>query len=436
MVLQGYGGQSQPVNMGMQMAPGEGYSQYPAAYASPPQQQAPPAPIAALQSFGAGAAAGLGQMRSRIRASADNTELDVQNAFSRVIPNIPTRTRTITTTTTTTITTTGLPCSYIEDDVNYPGNNIREHPNTNVAETCCQLCALEPACLGWSWVKLPGLANSNTCYLKGAMPRPSVTRLPDPSYTSGMPLQVGRQLTLHTGYPGELLYCFSLVVPDTYEPSMIRMQYEKSTSIFECDEMAVYSNVFQELAPGVFTSLVDSTLKCDVGGEFGTALNTPIFLAVWQQVVQAARYQKHDWTVKVDPDTVFFPAKLRYVVAAYQETPMGTYLNNCQRGLHGPLEIFSTNAINNWWFGKDTCKNRFELMCGGDCQWGEDMFIDQCLLKVLGADRRFDQRLLVEEHCDPPPNWQSCRLPDAVAIHPFKTPEAYLACKAVMDSLR
>merc|ERR1711972_495569 len=40
-------------------------------------------------------------------------------------------------------------------------------------------------------------------------------------------------------------------------------------------------------------------------------LNTEIFLQAWQFVFYDGRFKKHDWIIKVDPDAVFFPERLR-----------------------------------------------------------------------------------------------------------------------------
>ena len=47
-----------------------------------------------------------------------------------------------------------------------------------------------------------------------------------------------------------------------------------------------------------------------IGGRWYTAQNTPIFAAVWHAVVAKGDYLRHDWTVKADPDSVFFPSRL------------------------------------------------------------------------------------------------------------------------------
>ncbi|CAK0792423.1 unnamed protein product [Prorocentrum cordatum] len=116
------------------------------------------------------------------------------------------------------------------------------------------------------------------------------------------------------------------------------------------------------------------------------------------------------WTVKVDPDAVFFPDRLRTVLAHYVEPPNGgrAALNNCKFGMHGPIEVFSRNAIGAFQAARDQCTAHFEQMCQGDCKWGEDdIWVDQCL-KYLNVQREDEWQLLVEEtiamhRCHGPP---------------------------------
>jgi len=112
----------------------------------------------------------------------------------------------------------------------------------------------------------------------------------------------------------------------------------------------------------------------------------------------------------------------------YEKAPsLGVYINNCKYGLHGPLEIFSTQAVQELVRGQEKCKKYFDRGCGGECAWGEDLFIDQCLWKVLGVQRDDMMDLLLEKHCDPPDDWEKCASPMA-AFHPFKDADEYLAC--------
>ncbi|CAK0788508.1 unnamed protein product, partial [Prorocentrum cordatum] len=227
------------------------------------------------------------------------------------------------------------------------------------------------------------------------------------------------------------LWCYSLMIPtDYYELSLIKWQHERQVSIFACDGYAVYSSDETEISDDLVTAKVDSDLKCEKGGEFGTALNVDIFFQVWKKVVNDGDYADYDWTVKADPDAVFFPARLKSVLLAHPIVQGGVYLVNCPRGLHGPVEVFSREAVERLFYGWEQCTQHFTQQCSGDCMWGEDMFADQCLSKVLGVRCEHDTKILIEDACDPPPGWLDCppSMGDVVSLHPFKTPERYEAC--------
>jgi len=230
---------------------------------------------------------------------------------------------------------------------------------------------------------------------------------------------------------GTSLFCIALMLPHTYEQQLLAMQYQNKVSLFACEAYQVLSNGTYQVAPGLTSGAIDSSLQCKKGGEFGTALNLPIFIAVWEKVIHDGIYLKHDWVVKVDPDAVFFADRLRGIVTVHYERPSGVYLNNCKYGLHGPIEVFSKNAITAWAKGYKTCQAHFWNVCQGDCFWGEDLFIDQCLWKVLNVTRENDYRQLVEDHCDAPvKNWTDYTCEDAThaAFHPFKNKETYMKC--------
>ncbi|CAK0873467.1 unnamed protein product [Prorocentrum cordatum] len=114
--------------------------------------------------------------------------------------------------------------------------------------------------------------------------------------------------------------------------------------------------------------------------------------------------------------------RLRGYAARHPERASGLYLNNCRRGMHGPVEVLSRRAVEVWWGGIPGCQAHFGTVCSGPCEWGEDMFMDQCLMKVLGVERVDEPGLLLEENCDPPAGWQSCENSAAAVFHPFKDP--------------
>lgn len=227
------------------------------------------------------------------------------------------------------------------------------------------------------------------------------------------------------------LFCFTLFIAGSYEEELLFAQYNQGASVFACDDFEIYTNSTMELAPGVPTRQVNSSLHCTLGGEFKTALNTGIFMKVWRTVTNDGKFLNHDWTVKVDADSVFLPDRLRPLIRLYEakaNTGAGVYLNNCQFGLHGPIEVLSRAAVKMWVANMEFCQSHFNKMCSGDCLWGEDMFLDQCLWKVLKSTRIDEFRLLLEDHCAPPSGWDACIDPTAVAFHPFKSKDRYLEC--------
>uniref|UniRef100_A0A7S0FJ25 Apple domain-containing protein n=1 Tax=Pyrodinium bahamense TaxID=73915 RepID=A0A7S0FJ25_9DINO len=316
-------------------------------------------------------------------------------------------------------------CGQIDVGVDYPGNDLGPASDSSSPEACCQKCANNGKCVAWTWVRA-----INVCFLKGRHPRRTLTKITNAETISGMPTQVQRGIPVITRKPGQSLLCWTLMLPWGYEKGMIAMQYHKGVSIFRCDEYVVYSNQSIQVATGVTTSVVDSDLTCEMGGEFKTALNTQIFLQVWKRIFKDDRARFHDWTVKVDADAVFFADRLREVVAQHPEEPRGVYLNNCRMGMHGPLEVFSRNAVAAWRAARGRCISHFQKLCKGNCKWGEDMFIDQCLWKVQQVRRDFESRLLLEDHCAPPPGWWQCRNASVVSFHPFKDPAKYEQCMA------
>merc|ERR1712217_53618 len=133
------------------------------------------------------------------------------------------------------------------------------------------------------------------------------------------------------------------------------MQYHEHTSLFACDAYSVYSNKSIELIPGHRTRIIDSDLVAPLGGIYHTALNTPVFMELWSRVLRDGIFDHYAWTVKVDPDTVFLPDRLRGLLQNHSEAPGGMYVNNCKYGLHGPIEVFSRNAVRAWALSRYRC---------------------------------------------------------------------------------
>lgn len=139
------------------------------------------------------------------------------------------------------------------------------------------------------------------------------------------------------------LFCFALMLPFGYEPTLLRAQLEKGVGIFDCDEFVVFSNVTSVLShrgvKKVLTMPIPGDLSVVYGGKWGTALNTGIFIRVWNAVSLLGRYQFHDWTVKVDPDAVFFPNRLRELLLRSPMNSIPDSANHSMRASCGNCKL-------------------------------------------------------------------------------------------------
>lgn len=247
------------------------------------------------------------------------------------------------------------------------------------------------------------------------------------------------------------LFCFTLIQPvgkggDTHllrsaaaysdEPQLLSAQLEKRVGLFACDKWVVYSN---ETIPigNTYTVPIAGSLACKFSRHY--ALNTEVFVRVWEAMAQDGQYRNYDWIVKVDADTVFFPRRLRNLLGKDTSKYAGAvYLNNCWKGMHGPIEVVSREAAEAFSTKMNQCNQlRSQAMQPylSNTDWnhafGEDVFIARCLglLRVRKADS-FD--LLEEASCPPKSSPQVMEEPACdsmhVAFHPFKTVASYFNC--------
>jgi len=233
---------------------------------------------------------------------------------------------------------------------------------------------------------------------------------------------------MHCKAPGPTLYCFAVMTPGG-EQALLSMQAQQGRGIFACEAKSVFSNMAVDLGgdPAVWTTDIDHDLRCGVSPQTSGALNTEIFTKVWAKVFAEGLYVEHAWTVKVDPDTVFFPGRL---VEHLRPNPSGfpdgmnepLYVLNCGIGLHGPIEVVSKA-------GMELFKNGGMERCIREnvTDWsiyGEDTFAGRCWAKI-GVHRRIDFGILDETHCSGSPS--PC-ISGKVAFHPFKDTNSWSAC--------
>lgn len=227
--------------------------------------------------------------------------------------------------------------------------------------------------------------------------------------------------------PGTSLYCFSLMLPEGAEVDLLREQAAQRLGIFDCDETTAFSSRSIRLAKGFYTEvLYNTSVYCQKGGEWGTYMNTPVFLKIWSQIMYNGRYKWHDWSVKADPDAVFIADRLRNLLRLpdfrMAEVGQGSVLHNCGPSFHGPLEVVSRRAMDVFGRGMWSCERKPQ----------EDFFMSLCMDR-LHVKVHFRDDLLADEGCmldqggRKDPNWWSCQT-SHVAFHPFKSPKEYAGC--------
>lgn len=225
---------------------------------------------------------------------------------------------------------------------------------------------------------------------------------------------------------GLTLFCFSVVVPGTHQVEVLQ-EHLKEGLLSGCDEYGVYSNVTNgELlndssVPG--GQAVEGPISVATGGLWGNALNTPVFLAVWREILRSGVYQQCDWTVKVDPDTVFLPQRLRSLLQEYPLAGPLLLLNKVPgppdfSGLNGPIEVFSREAIQAYASDPALCE---QLVLPGTAYMHEDWYLERCM-GLIGVRAVHEPYLLNQNGID------ECMYSFPAAHHPFKDPATFKMC--------
>ena len=109
----------------------------------------------------------------------------------------------------------------------------------------------------------------------------------------------------------------------SYEVDLLTQQYNQKLGIFACTAYAVYSNQEMILAEGLATKKVCTSMMCQTGGEFKTALNLRIFAAFWKQIFVDGDFLNFNFFIKADPDTVFMFHRLQPLLSKYDQRASG-----------------------------------------------------------------------------------------------------------------
>lgn len=226
------------------------------------------------------------------------------------------------------------------------------------------------------------------------------------------------------------LYCWSLFQTTTYEMEIMKLQLEGDRGIFQCDEWGLLSTD----EPTVIGKLPDGTVAKTMKVKWaeittsvdGTAGNAKLFINTWNTVVDAGKWNNHAWTVKVDPDAVLLPDRLRIHLAPH--VLENVYVVNCNKFpsssnfpmMYGSLEIYSWKAIQTYKNSMSSCMDDMGMMIP---QWGEDYFMTHCL-DHIGVGRIADFASVGDNVC----LGANCGDDWVAAFHPFKSVDEWKKC--------
>lgn len=236
------------------------------------------------------------------------------------------------------------------------------------------------------------------------------------------------------------LFCYAVALEGTVEPWLMVVHSKRRTGIFGCHRYAFYSDNNLTLGVGPWGAVEAVPIPGKPawhapvpGSDELVWHNTGVFARAWIEMQADGTYRDYDWTIKVDPDTAFFPGLLQTKLAETQkaqgfkpEDPV--YFKNCQRwySFQGPLEVFSKGAAEKFFPQMDKCMSNLNWQ-----DWGEDWFVGKCL-DMLGVAMHEGFDLLDDYWCNHETVSCSAGKP---AFHPQKSTDDLETCfKEVLPS--
>jgi len=229
--------------------------------------------------------------------------------------------------------------------------------------------------------------------------------------------------------PSPKLFCWSHMESGSYEEGLIEMQFKRRANIFACNGYAVISKKRSVIGHIDNTSVEtwynpEDEVKM---GEYGvngqktdSFLNTGTFVMAWDTLINSGQIWAYDFIIKVDPDAVYFPDRIRKRLEDHVGKKV--YVPNCGKWASGPklygsVEVFSVPAVAEYARRIQECK---ALPWQG---WGEDYYMQHCM-DMLGVMQVADFEQVGDDRCVPAP----CSDWTRVAYHDFKTLDSWMDC--------
>mmetsp|Transcript_41551 Transcript_41551/g.120353 ORF Transcript_41551/g.120353 Transcript_41551/m.120353 type:complete len:600 (+) Transcript_41551:69-1868(+) len=223
---------------------------------------------------------------------------------------------------------------------------------------------------------------------------------------------------------GVSLFCFSFFVQGSNEEQLVRFMLEKENGIFACDDFRVVSTAKIDLGR-LRGKRVVSIFNAEAATKKRDSWhNSELFVTTWSFLMKEVRSMfKQDWIVKIDPDCVFFPDRLKVHIQQHAVAGSRQYFTNCNQGgskLYGALEVFSREAILVYEAVGEHCRyNQY---------WnnlGEDLYFEMCMSQ-LHVTKVGDFTLVGDQRCSEA--W--CGDHSRASFHPYKDIHSFSTCFA------
>lgn len=224
------------------------------------------------------------------------------------------------------------------------------------------------------------------------------------------------------------LFCFSVMRETGYEPKLMRAQFVRNAGIFGCDERAIFCSAdFTLRAAFHGAEHAVRFVPAAVGvSQDGTAGNAQLFMNIWEAVQKDGRFNWFDFTIKVDPDAVLLPRRLRAHLRPHVHDRVGFYVKNCNKYpgapnfpmMYGSVEVFSRLALQLYFSGGLHCRQILPWQA-----WGEDFFMNKCL-DMLGVSGVSDFDEVGDKRC----LGADCSDGKSAAYHDFKSIDEWVDC--------
>ena len=273
-----------------------------------------------------------------------------------------------------------------------------------------------------------------------------------------MPMSLGRilctlvliqNLVMGVVGTGRKLLCY-MVVQESEVPLLeIANKFAWKAGPFKCDRTLIFGNEMSSLAvekAGCGRIDVIEAIEGDTyvmnGGLYDSRLNTPIFLQVWHWLrdsiffsshitkdnnVQPIDENRYEWIVKIDPDTCFFPDKLKKLLRdhdGYKKSTAMAATVDAPQWIPGPIEVLSFAAMNTFLDNLDKCEKQIDINMHSEDLWLMTCINDNNLISSTISDRSFLMWYKVG-------GFSFYKEIDYVARHPLKNAQVLRNCYRV-----